>query len=253
MENKSIIKIENLNVYYGSNHALKNVNISIYDKQITAIIGPSGCGKTTLLKCLNRLLESDDEVKISGKVFVDGEDIYNPKTEITHLRKKMGLLSQKPYPLPMSIYDNVAFGPKIHGIKKKNKLDDIVQFYLKEANLWDEVKDRLNSPASKLSIGQQQRLCLARGLAVQPEFILGDEPTSALDPQSSIYIEQKFSELKNKYGIIIVTHILRQARRIADYIIYMHSGEVIEHGPAEEILNNPKQTKTKEYVEGVIS
>lgn len=250
---RSSIRVNNLNVYYGSTHALKNINIDISDKQITAIIGPSGCGKTTLLKCLNRLIESNDEIKISGQVFVNGEDIYHPKSEVTHIRKKMGLLSQKPYPLPMSIFDNVAFGPKIHGTKNKNQLKEIVEYYLKEANLWDEVKERLHAPASMLSIGQQQRLCLARGLAVQPEFILGDEPTSALDPQSSSFIEKRFLELKNRYGIVLVTHILRQARRIADYIIYLYEGEIIEHGPAHIILNNPTHPKTIEYVNGIIN
>lgn len=253
MHNQANIQVRDLSVFIGSNHILKNLNIDIAGNQITAIIGPSGCGKTTLLRCLNRLIESDDDVKITGQVLVDGEDIYNPNAEVTHIRKKMGLLSQKPYPLPMSIYDNVAYGPKIHGIRKKKRLDLIVEFYLKEASLWDEVKDRLNSPASKLSIGQQQRLCLARGLAVKPEFILGDEPTSALDPLSSNFIESKFMELKDKYSIIIVTHILRQARRIADYIIYMHSGEIIEHGPASEVLNHPKNPKTIDYIEGVFS
>jgi len=253
MDSKSTLKVKDLNVYYGETHALKNINIDIKDKQITAIIGASGCGKKTLLKCLNRLIESVDEVRVSGQVLVDGEDIYGPRTEVTHLRKKMGLLSQKPYPLPMSIFDNIAYGPKLYGIRKKSQLKELVEFYLKEANLWDEVQDRLHSPASKLSIGQQQRLCLARGLAVQPEFILGDEPTSALDPQSSAYIEQKFLELKNKYSIILVTHILRQARRIADYIIYMHAGEIVEHGPADDVLNNPKHPKTIEYVKGIIN
>ena len=253
MDTRSTIIVRNLNVYYGSTHALKNINIDISDKQITAIIGPSGCGKTTLLKCLNRLIESNDDVKISGQVIINGEDIYDPKSEVTHIRKKMGLLSQKPYPLPMSIFDNVAFGPRIHGTKNKNQLKDIVEYYLKEANLWEEVKDRLQAPASMLSIGQQQRLCLARGLAVQPEFILGDEPTSALDPQSSSFIEKRFLELKNKYGIVLVTHILRQARRVSDYIIYLYEGEVIEHGSAHDVLNNPTHPKTIEYVNGVIN
>ncbi len=250
---ESNIKVRNLNVFYGATQALKNINLDIPNKQITAIIGPSGCGKTTLLKCLNRLIESTDEVNVTGQVYVDGEDIYSPKTEVTHLRKKMGLLSQKPYPLPMSIFDNVAYGPRLHGTTKKNELKSIVEFYLKEANLWDEVKDRLSSPASKLSIGQQQRLCLARGLAVQPLVILGDEPTSALDPQSSAYIEQMFLKLKADYSIILVTHILRQAKRIADYIVYMYDGEIIEHGEASDVLNHPKHPKTIEYVSGVIS
>ncbi|MEI7595970.1 MAG: phosphate ABC transporter ATP-binding protein PstB [Bacteroidota bacterium] len=247
------IKIEDLNVFYGSNHVLKNINIEIPDKAITAIIGPSGCGKTTLMRCFNRLLESADDVKITGKVMVDGENIYDDDIDVTRIRKKMGLLSQRPFPLPMSIYDNIAYGPRIHGNKNKAELDRIVEHYLKQASLWDEVKDRLKSPAAGLSIGQQQRLCLARGLAVEPEIILGDESTSALDPQSSHNIEQKFLELKEKYTIIIVTHILRQARRIADYIVYIHNGEIIEHGPAKEILENPKHQKTKDYVSGVIS
>jgi phosphate transport system ATP-binding protein len=247
------ICVQNLNVYYGERHALKNININIPEKAITAIIGPSGCGKTTLLKCFNRLIDSTEGVRVDGKVLVDGEDIFDKKAQVTRLRKKMGLLSQRPYPLPMSIYDNVAFGPRIHGTNKKDQLDHIVEYYLKEASLWDEVKDRLHTPAARLSIGQQQRLCLARGLAVEPEIILGDEPTSALDPISSHHIEQKFIELKAKYSIIVVTHILRQAKRIADYLIYMYMGEIIEHGPAKEILENPKEKKTQEYIKGIIS
>jgi phosphate transport system ATP-binding protein len=253
MERKSHISVRNLNVYYGDNHVLKNVNLDIPDKKITAIIGPSGCGKTTLLRCFNRLIDIADNVKVSGEVLVDNENIFDPQIEITHIRKKMGLLSQRPYLLPMSIYDNVAFGPKIHELKNKKEIDKIVEHYLKAASLWEEVKDRLKMPASRLSIGQQQRLCLARGLAVEPEIILGDEPTSALDPQSSQYIEKKFIELKDKYTIVVVTHILRQARRMADYIIFIHMGEIIECGPASEILENPKEQKTKEYVSGIIS
>jgi phosphate transport system ATP-binding protein len=247
------ICINNLNVYYGERHALKNININIPSRKITAIIGPSGCGKTTLLKCFNRLIDSVDDISVTGQVIVDGDDIFGPNAEVTDIRKRMGLLSQRPYPLPMSIYDNVAFGPRIHGTKDKNKLNGIVEHYLKEASLWEEVKDRLNSPASGLSIGQQQRLCLARGLAVEPDIILGDEPTSALDPISSHHIEQKFLELKQEYTIVVVTHILRQARRIADYLIFMYMGEIIEHGPAQEILENPKEKRTQEYVKGIIS
>jgi len=199
------------------------------------------------------LIDSIDEIKVSGKVLVDGENIFNPKVEVTHIRKKMGLLSQKPYPLPMSIYDNVAYGPRIHGIKDKKKLNKIVEHYIKESSLWDEVKDKLHTPASKLSVGQQQRLCLARGLAVEPEIILGDEPTSALDPKSSQRIEQRFLELKKQYTIVIVTHILRQAKRLADYVIFLYLGELIEHGPAGDIFNNPKEEMTKEYIKGIIS
>ncbi len=253
MECNTHICVENLNVFYGKEQALKNISIDIPDKKITAIIGPSGCGKSTLLKSFNRLLEPIDGVKVSGKVCVDGENIYNQRVDVTHIRKKMGLLSQKPYPLPMSIYDNVAYGPRIHRVKNKRKLDEIVERYLKLSSLWDEVKDRLHTPASKLSIGQQQRLCLARGLAVEPDIILGDEPTSALDPKSSQRIEQRFLELKNKYTIVIVTHILRQAKRLADYLIFLYLGELIEHGPAQEIFENPKEDLTKEYIKGIIS
>jgi phosphate transport system ATP-binding protein len=247
------ISVENLNVFYGKEHALKNISINIPDKKITAIIGPSGCGKSTLLKSFNRLLEPVDGTKVSGKVYVGGQNIYDQKVDVTHVRKKMGLLSQKPYPLPMSIYDNVAYGPRIHRVKNRKILDEIVEHYLKLSSLWDEVKDRLHSPASKLSIGQQQRLCLARGLAVEPDIILGDEPTSALDPKSSQRIEQRFLELKNKYTIVLVTHILRQARRLADYLIFLYLGELIEHGPTQEIFENPKEDLTKEYIKGIIS
>jgi phosphate transport system ATP-binding protein len=253
MEFKTHICVQNLNVFYGRERALKDITVDIPDKKITVIIGPSGCGKTTLLKSFNRLVDSMDGVKVSGKVFVDGENIFDPKVEITHIRKKMGLLSQKPSPLPMSIYDNVAYGPRIHGVKDKKELRRIVEHYLKQSSLWDEVKDRLYAPASRLSVGQQQRLCLARGLAVEPEIILGDEPTSALDPKSSQRIEQRFLELKREYTIVIVTHILRQAMRLADYVVFLYLGELIEHGPAEDILVNPKKEMTKEYIRGIIS
>lgn len=253
MELKTHISVKDLNVFYGNEQALQNITVDIPDKKITAIIGPSGCGKTTLLKSFNRLIDLTDGIRVSGQILVDGENIFDPKAEITHIRKKMGLLSQRPYPLPMSIYDNVAYGPRIHGVKNKKKLDEIVEHYLKESSLWEEVKDRLSAPASKLSIGQQQRLCLARGLAVEPAIILGDEPTSALDPKSSQRIEQRFLELKRDYTIVIVTHILRQARRLADYVIFLYLGELIEHGPAAEIFENPKEAITKEYIKGIIS
>jgi len=245
------ISIQNLNVYYDDHLALKNITLDIPDKKITVIIGPSGCGKTTLLKSLNRLLEPVEEVKIQGKILVDGEDIYGPKVEVT--RKKMGLLSQKPQVLPMSIYDNIAYGPRIHGIRNKKRLKKIVEHYLSVAGLWEEVKDRLHDPASRLSVGQQQRLCLARGLAVEPEIILGDEPTSALDPQSSQNVERRLMELKSEYTVILVTHILRQARRVADYIAFLYLGELVEHGPAEEIFQNPRDSRTRAYLTGEIS
>ena len=247
------ISIQNLNVHIGDNHILKNINLDIPDKKVTSLIGPSGCGKTTLLKTMNRLLDNQTDVRVEGKVLVDGENIYDPKVEVTHIRKKMGLLSQRPFPLPMNIYDNVAYGQRIHGNHSRKELDAIVEKYLRGVNLWDEVKDRLKSPATRLSIGQQQRLCLARGLAIEPEIILGDEPTSALDPISTQAIEELFLQLKDKYTIVLVTHILRQARRVSDYIGFVYMGEIIEFGPTEEILLNPKEKLTKDYVKGFLS
>jgi phosphate transport system ATP-binding protein len=250
LESKTHISVQNLTVRYGDHEALRNISIAVPDKKITAIIGPSGCGKTTLLKSFNRLIDLQDGIQVSGQVFVDGEDIYDPKVEVTHLRKKMGLLFQRPQVLPMSIYDNIAYGPRLHGIKDKKTLNEIVERYLRESSLWNEVKDRLYSSAAKLSIGQQQRLCLARGLAIEPEVILGDEPTASLDPLSAERIEQKFLELKERYTIVLVTHILRQAKRLADYVIFLYLGNLIEHGPAAEVFNNPKSPKTKAYITG---
>ena len=247
------ISVKNLNVYIGDAHILKNISIDIPDKKVTSFIGPSGCGKTTLLKTFNRLLDRQNDVRIEGQVLVDGEDLYGKDTEVTHIRKKMGLLSQRPFPLPMSIYDNIAYGPRIHGIKNKKKLNELVEHHLRSTALWDEVKDRLHSPATRLSIGQQQRLCLARGLAVEPEIILGDEPTSALDPVSTQRIEELFLQLKDNYTLVLVTHILRQARRVSDYIAFIYMGEIIEFGPTEELLLNPKEQLTKDYIKGFIS
>ncbi len=248
-----LISVRNLNVFIQKNHILKNVNLDLPNKAITCIIGPSGCGKTTLLKTFNRLLENSSEIKITGEVLVDGENIHDSNIDVTHIRKKMGLLSQRPCPLPMSIYDNIAYGPKIHGIRNKKKLDVIVKKYLSSAGLWEEVKDRLNAPANRLSIGQQQRLCLARGLAVEPQVILGDEATSSLDPISSKTIEELFVQLKEDYSIALVTHTLRQAQRIADHIVFMYLGEVVESGPAGEVFNNPKEKLTREYLSGYFS
>jgi len=253
MDNPSHLRIRNLSVSFGDQAVLKNVSLDVPDKKITVIIGPSGCGKTTLLKALNRLLDSVDGVGIEGHIFVDDEDIYDPRVEVTRVRKKMGLLSQKPQVLPMSIFDNVAYGPRIHGTRDKKKLGRIVEHYLIAAGLWDEVKTRLHEPASRLSVGQQQRLCLARGLAVEPEIILGDEPTSALDPVSSRIVERRLIELKSEYTVIVVTHILRQARRIADYLAFLYLGEMVEHGPAEEIFASPKDPRTRAYLTGEIS
>jgi phosphate transport system ATP-binding protein len=247
------ISVKKLNVYIGKAHILKNISIDIPDKKVTSFIGPSGCGKTTLLKTFNRLLDSNTDVRIEGKVLVDGEDLYGKDTEVTHIRKKMGLLSQRPFPLPMNIYDNIAYGPKIHGERDKKVLDEIVEKYLRATALWEEVKDRLNAPATRLSIGQQQRLCLARGLAVEPEIILGDEPTSALDPVSTQRIEELFLKLKDNYTLVLVTHILRQARRVSDYIAFIYNGEIVEFAPTEELLLNPKEKMTKDYIKGYVS
>jgi phosphate transport system ATP-binding protein len=245
------IQTHDLNVFYGEGQALKSVTLDIPRQQITVIMGPSGCGKTTLLKCFNRFLELFENTRITGQVLIDGEDIYAPTVDVTEMRTKTGLLAQHPYPLPMSIYDNVAYGLRIHGMcKKGSELDAKVQHYLEAAGLWNEVKARLHKPASGLSIGQQQRLCLARGLAVEPEIILGDEPTSALDPISAQHIEQRLLMLKQQYTIVLVTHILRQAKRLADYVIFMYLGEVVEHGPAQEVFGHPRQDRTKAYLEG---
>jgi phosphate transport system ATP-binding protein len=249
----SNIKINNLNVSIGNNHILKDVNLEIPTNKITCIIGPSGCGKSTLLKTINRLNDDVEGVKIDGEIIIDGENIYDSRIEVTHIRKKMGLLSQRPTPLPMSIFDNITFGCKIHGQRNKKQLKQTVEENLHSAGLWDEVKNRLHTPASSLSIGQQQRLCLARGLAVQPQFILGDEATSALDPISSRHIEDLFLNLKKKYGVVLVTHTLRQALRIADYVVFIYLGEVIESGSAKELFENPKHELTKQYLSGVFS
>jgi len=248
-----MIKFNNLNVSIGENHILKNINAEIPSNRITCIIGPSGCGKSTLLRTINRLIDSIEHVKVDGEIVIDGENIYGKNVEVTHIRKKMGLLSQRPTPLPMSIYDNITYGCKIHGLRNKKQLRSAVEVNLRDAGLWDEVKDRLHSPASSLSIGQQQRLCLARGLAIKPQFILGDESTSALDPISSRHIEDLFVKLKEKYGVVLVTHTLRQAARIADHVIFIYLGEIIESGPAKEFFDNPKHELTKQYISGVFS
>jgi len=253
MDNQLKIKVENLNLTINNKVILNDVNVSVPKNKITVILGPSGCGKTTLLKSMNRLTDLYPEMKVSGRIFIDGDDILNTKNDVTEIRQRMGLLSQRPYPLPMSIYKNIAYGLKISGRVNKQLLHKRVEHYLKQASLWNEVKDRLKDPANSLSIGQQQRLCLARGLAVDPDIILADEPTSALDPISSQEIEKKFMELKNNYTIIMVTHVLRQAARIADYVIFMYLGEVIEQGPAKEFFSNPKTEITKAYLKGSIN
>ncbi len=246
------IQVKNLNVYYGKQQALKNINIEIPKNQITVIMGPSGCGKTTLLKTLNRFFELSENTQLTGEVLVDGKNIYDSDVDVTEVRKVVGLLAQRPSPLPMSIYENVAYGMHIHKMKKdRAEYKAAVRHYLEIAGLWEEVHKRLHDPATSLSIGQQQRLCLARGLAVEPEIILGDEPTSALDPISSQNIESRLLDLKQQYTTVIVTHTLRQAKRLADYVIYMYLGEVIEAGPAHEVFTAPQHERTKQYLEGL--
>ncbi len=247
------ISVRGLNVRYGARQVLHDIDIEIPDNKVTTFIGPSGCGKTTLLRSLNRLHDTARDVHVQGKVLVGGEDIYGRGVEVTGIRRKMGLLSQRPVPLPMSIYDNVAYGPRLHGTRERVLLDDLVERRLRDTALWEEVKDRLDASATTLSIGQQQRLCLARGLAVDPEIILGDEPTSALDPRSTQTIEELLIRLKEDYTIILVTHILRQARRVSDYVGFMYEGRIIEFGPTEQILLDPQQELTREYVRGYIS
>jgi phosphate transport system ATP-binding protein len=247
------INVENLNVFIGDQHILKDINLDIPEKSITCIIGPSGCGKSTFLKTLNRMHDETPEVKIKGKVYVDDENIYSSKVNVIDIRKKMGLLAQRPCPLPMSIFDNVAYGPRIHGLTKRKAINQTVIQYLQYVGLWDEVRGRVRTPATRLSIGQQQRLCLARGLAIEPEYILGDEATSALDPISTKKIEELFLKLKEKYTIILVTHTLRQAKRIADYIVFMYMGEIIENGQTDEFFNHPKNQLTKDYLTGSFS
>lgn len=247
------IRIRGLNVWYGSRQVIRDISVDVPNSGITTIIGPSGCGKTTLLKSLNRLLEDTDGARVSGEVLIDGTDIFSPHVDVAELRTSMGLLLQRPSPLPMSIFDNVAFGPRVHGLRDRRLLAELVEQNLRVAGLWDEVKDRLHGPAGRLSIGQQQRLCLARALAVDPCILLGDEITSALDPRSTRNIEHQLLELKNRYTIVLVTHILRQARRLADYVLFLYLGKLIEHGPAEEIFENPRHDLTREYVKGVFS
>lgn len=248
METK--ISTSDLNLYYGNNHALKNINLDIYENQITAFIGPSGCGKSTYLKTLNRMNDLVPNVTINGKVWIDGEDIYDPKVDTTLLRKKVGMVFQQPNPFPMSIYDNIAYGPRIHGIKGKAELDAIVEKSLRGAALWDEVKDRLKRSALGLSGGQQQRLCIARALAVEPEILLMDEPTSALDPISTLKIEDLMGELKKNYTVVIVTHNMQQATRIADYTAFFLVGEVVEYAPTTDLFSYPREKKTEDYITG---
>ena len=248
--NPSKIVVQHLNLHYGENHALKDINMNIAQNAVTAFIGPSGCGKSTFLKCLNRMNDLVDCVKIDGTVTIDGEDIYSPKVDTTLLRKKVGMVFQQPNPFPMSIYDNIAYGPRIHGITAKAKLDDIVERSLRDAAIFEEVKDRLKKSALGLSGGQQQRLCLARALAVEPEILLMDEPTSALDPISTLKVEDLMEDLKKKYTVVVVTHNMQQAARVSDYTAFFLLGELIEFDTTDTIFKHPSQKKTEDYITG---
>lgn len=246
----SKITVESLNLHYGENHALKNVNMEIADHAITAFIGPSGCGKSTFLRCLNRMNDLVDGCRVEGKVILDGEDIYDKRVDTTLLRKKVGMVFQQPNPFPMSIYDNIAYGPRLHGIKNKKELDEIVERSLQGTAIFEEVKDRLHKSALGLSGGQQQRLCIARALAVSPEVLLMDEPTSALDPISTLKIEELMETLKKKYTVVIVTHNMQQAARVSDDTAFFLVGEVVEKNATSEIFARPQDKRTEDYITG---
>ena len=242
--------VSNLELYYGTFHALKGINMDIKEKEITAFIGPSGCGKSTFLKTLNRMNDMVEGCRITGDVKLDGVDIYKDKMDVNVLRKRVGMVFQKANPFPMSIYDNIAYGPRIHGIRKKSELDEIVEKSLRGAAIWDEVKDRLKKSALGMSGGQQQRLCIARALAVEPEVLLMDEPTSALDPISTSRVEELALELKKNYTIVIVTHNMQQAARISDKTAFFLLGELVEMGPTERLFANPSDKRTEDYISG---
>ncbi|MBO5283688.1 MAG: phosphate ABC transporter ATP-binding protein [Lachnospiraceae bacterium] len=252
MDNREKIKIDvqKLNLHYGSNHALKDVNMKIRENAITAFIGPSGCGKSTFLKCLNRMNDLVECVKIEGTILLDGENIYDKQVDTTLLRKKVGMVFQQPNPFPMSIYDNIAYGPRIHGIKNKGRLDEIVENALRGAAIWEEVKDRLKKSALGLSGGQQQRLCIARALAVQPEVLLMDEPTSALDPISTLKVEELMESLKKQYTVVIVTHNMQQAARVSDDTAFFLVGEVVEMASTADLFSRPQDQRTEDYITG---
>lgn len=252
MDNREKIKIDvqKLNLHYGSNHALKDVDMKIRENAITAFIGPSGCGKSTFLKCLNRMNDLVECVKIEGTILLDGENIYDKQVDTTLLRKKVGMVFQQPNPFPMSIYDNIAYGPRIHGIKNKGRLDEIVENALRGAAIWEEVKDRLKKSALGLSGGQQQRLCIARALAVQPEVLLMDEPTSALDPISTLKVEELMESLKKQYTVVIVTHNMQQAARVSDDTAFFLVGEVVEMASTADLFSRPQDQRTEDYITG---
>ena len=245
-----IIEVKHLDLYYGKNHALKDISIDIFKNSVTALIGPSGCGKSTFLKSINRMNDLVENVSITGDVIVDGVDIYQKGCDVTRLRKNVGMVFQQPNPFPMSIYDNVAYGPRVHGIKSKSELDCIVEESLKDAAIWDEVKDRLKKSALGLSGGQQQRLCIARALAVQPQVLLMDEPTSALDPISTSKIEELMQQLKKKYTVVVVTHNMQQALRVSDYTAFFLVGNLIEYNKTNLIFSSPQHKRTDDYING---
>lgn len=244
------IDIRNLSLWYGKTQVLFNITLPILEKKVTAIIGPSGCGKSTLIRCLNRMNDIIDKCHVEGSVIIDGEDIYSKKTDVVAVRKKVGMVFQKPNPFPKSIYENIAYGCRIAGIRKKKKLDEIVERSLKEASLWEEVADRLNESAMSLSGGQQQRLCIARALAIKPEVILMDEPCSALDPIATAKIEDLIRTLIKNYTVVVVTHNMQQAARVSDYTAYMYLGKLIEYGETKQIFENPKEESTENYITG---
>ncbi len=248
--NGTILETEDLNLHYGENHALIDISIRIPRYRVTALIGPSGCGKSTLLRCFNRLNDLVKGVKIGGKILFDGKDISDPDTDVVELRKRIGMVFQKPNPFPFSIYDNVAYGLRIHGVRDRKELDRIVETSMKRAALWDEVKDRLHDPAMGLSGGQLQRLCIARTLAVEPDIVLMDEPCSALDPIATSKIEDLIDELKQNYTVIIVTHNMQQAARVSDYTGFMYLGRLIEFGETSQIFESPREELTNKYVTG---
>lgn len=255
MDNKQMagdvkMSVKNLALYYGQKQALRNINMDIHSNAITALIGPSGCGKSTFLKTLNRMNDLIDNVRITGQVTLDGEDIFDKNMDVTLLRKRVGMVFQQPNPFPMSVYDNIAYGPRVHGIKNKAKLDEIVEESLRGAAIWDEVKDNLKKSALRLSGGQQQRICIARALATKPEVILMDEPTSALDPISTTKIEDLMEELKRQYTVVVVTHNMQQAVRVSEYTAFFLVGDMVEYGETKELFTYPKDKRTEDYITG---
>ena len=255
MDNKHMadevkMSVKDLDLYYGQKQALKNINMDIHSNAITALIGPSGCGKSTFLKTLNRMNDLIDNVRITGQVTLDGEEIFDKNMDVTMLRKRVGMVFQQPNPFPMSVYDNIAYGPRVHGIKSKAKLDEIVEESLRGAAIWDEVKDNLKKSALRLSGGQQQRICIARALATKPEVILMDEPTSALDPISTTKIEDLMEELKRQYTVVVVTHNMQQAVRVSDYTAFFLVGDMVEYGETKELFTYPKDKRTEDYITG---